>query len=131
MPELIEVEEIAEMEPDSEEAGIPVFKATHRSGSYLTFAFLRSIEGVAVYHVHSEQRGDFRRLMDRVVRQFCANNPTQVTFFNVVSELLPGRDLRDVVEGFEEETRVAHEGPHEGDEYQVLVGVWDPTRGDQ
>lgn len=118
----ITVEEIAEMQPDSKEAGVPVFKATCPSESYVTFAFLESVEGVAAYHVYSAQRGDFQRLMDRIVRQFCANDPTQVTFFNVISD-----KLRDVLHGFEEETRVAEEGPHEGEEYDVLVGVWDPT----
>lgn len=122
----IEVEEIAEMEPESKESGIPVFKATTRAGSYLTLAFLRSVEGMAVYHVDSKQHGDFKRLMDAVLAKFEANNPTQVTFFNVVTELMGGKDPDDVLHGFERETREAKEGPHEGEEYEVLIGTWEP-----
>lgn len=122
----IEVEEIAEMEPDSKEAGIPIFKAETNAGSYLTFAFLRSTEGMAVYHVESRRYGDFKRLMDAALAQFCGNTETKITFFNVVTELMGGKDLDDVLIGFEREERVAEEGPYEGEKYDILVGHWDP-----
>lgn len=122
----IEVEEIAEMEPESKEAGIPIFKATTRSGSYLTFAFIRSVEGMAVYHVESKQRGDFKRLMDAVLAQFCSNEETHVTFFNVITEFMSGGDLDDRLTGFEREERVAEEGPAKGEKYDILSGHWDP-----
>lgn len=122
----IEVEEIAEMEPDSAEAGIPIFKATTRTGSYLTFAFLRSHEGMAVYHVRSHQHGDFKRLMDAVLSQFQSDDATHVTFFNIVTELMGGRDLDDVLHGFEREMWTAEEGPYKGEDYTVLTGTWEP-----
>lgn len=122
----IEFEEIAEMEPDSAEAGIPVFRATTSAGSYITFAFLRSTEGMAVYHVDSRRYGDFKRLMDATLAKFCGHEETQITFFNVVTEFMGGKDLDDVLIGFEREERVAEEGPHEGEKYDVLAGHWDP-----
>lgn len=122
----IEFAEIAEMDPESTEAGTPVFVAETRAGSYVSFAFLSSVEGVAVYHVVSEQRGDFARLMDAILAKFMGNSATQVTFFNVVTEFMGGRDLDTVLDGFAREERVAEGGPHAGEKYEVLTGTWEP-----
>jgi len=123
----IEVEEVGEMDPESQEAGVPVFKAETRAGSYITFAFLTSVDGMSVYHVDSQRYGDFKRLMDAMCAKFHpGTDKVHVTFFNVVSELMAGKDLDDVLKGFEREERVANEGPHEGDKYDVLTGQWYP-----
>lgn len=124
----VEIGEIAQMEPESEEAGKPVFMARLGQRSYITFAFLDSWDGITVYHAESHRKGRMAALLDAVCKRFMNSKPTQITFANVVSEWTEGRDLRNVLKGFEEETRVAEEGPHEGDKYQVLVGTWEPEQ---
>lgn len=123
-PQSIEIEEIGQMDESSREAGVPVFKAENNAGSYIYFAFLESISGLTIYKVESNRYGDFKRLMNRIIDQFQAGEDTQVTFVNVISEWLPKRNLGDVLQGFERETWEAQEGPHEGEEYDVLTGIW-------
>ena len=121
----MEIHEVGEMDEQSAESGIPVFSVVANSGSHMEFAFLESIEGMTVYHVDSVQYGDFSRMMEAVINQFQNGEPTKVTFMNVISEWLPRKNLGDVLEGFERQTWEAREGPHEGDEYEVLVGTWE------
>jgi len=124
----VEIGEIAQMAPDSAEDGKPIFMARLGERSYITFAFIDAWEGLTVYHAESHRKGRMAALLDAVLKRFMNSQPTQVTFANVVSEWTPGRDLRNVLKGFEEETRVADEGPHKGDKYQVLVGTWEPAQ---
>jgi len=124
----VEIAEIAQMQPESEEAGKPVFMARLGERDYITFAFLDSWDGITVYHAESHRKGRMAALLDAVLKRFMNSNATQVTFANVVSEWTQGRDLRNVLKGFEEETRVAEEGPAAGDKYQVLVGTWEPEQ---
>lgn len=124
MPQPITIEEIGQMDDESQEAGIPVFEARTVADSYMKFAFLESFPGLTVYHIESNRYGDMKRLMNKVVDQFQAGEDTEITFINVITERLPGKNLDEVLTGFEWETWEAQEGPHKGEEYEVLRGVW-------
>lgn len=127
----VSLEEIGEMHPNTADAGAPVFQAKTPEGSFVNFAFLETDDAqVRVFDVMSEKKGDFSRLMDNVLVHFMNGKRTKVVFANVVTRWLAGRDLDDVVDGFDRRTVEAVRGPGAGDEYDELVGVWDPTRGD-
>lgn len=126
---------VGEFAPDSVAPGTPVFLMETEAGSYITFAFLPDEAESAymrVFHAHSEERGEFRRLMDKALSHFqgAEKEPKEVVFANVVSEMLPGRDLEDVLDGFERFTVEVEYGPDDylGDEFDELVGTWDPRR---
>lgn len=106
----ISLEEIGEMDPSTPDAGAPVFHAKTPEGSFVNFAFLETDDAqVRFFDVQSEKKGDFA---------------------NVITEWLAGRDLDVVLDGFDRRTVEAQRGPYAGDDYDELVGVWDPSRGD-
>jgi len=125
----VSLDEIGEMDPRTKDAGAPVFQAKTPEGSFVNFAFLEhDVAKVRFFDVQSEKKGDFSRLMDNVLVHFMNGSPTKVVFANVITSWLAGRDLDDVVDGFDRRTVEAVRGPGAGDDYDELVGVWDPTR---
>lgn len=131
--EEIRLHGVGEFHPESVAPDTPVFHAETDAGSYITFAFLPDdVEDpyMRVFHAHSEEKGEFSTLMDTVLRHFQGTDPEAktVVFANVVSEMLPGDNLGDVLDGFESYTTEVVRGPdaYVGDEIEELVGVWDP-----
>lgn len=126
---------VGEFDPESVAPETPVFLMETDGGSYITFAFLPDeVESpyMRVFHAHSEERGEFRRLMDKALSHFQGSEkePKEVVFANVVSEMLPGPNLEDRLDGFERESAEVVRGPdaYIGDEFDELVGTWDPRR---
>lgn len=131
--EEIRLRGVGEFDPESVAPGTPVFHAETDAGSYITFAFLPDdVEGpyMRVFHAHSEEKGEFSTLMDTVLRHFQGSDPEAktVVFANVVSDMLPGDNLGDVLDGFERFTEEVVRGPEQylGEEFDELVGVWKP-----
>jgi len=107
----ISLEEIGEMHPSTPDAGAPVFQAKTPEGSFVNFAFLEEdVATVRFFDVKSEKKGDFSRLMDNVLVHFMNGSPTDVVFANVITSWLAGRDLDDVVDGFDRQTVEAVRG---------------------
>jgi len=132
-PTTVEVEEVGEFGPDSAAPGTPVFQVENGKGSFLTVAFLPDeVESAdcRVFHVGSVSRGDMKRLMNEVAYRWYNGRPIGVVFANVVTEWLDGRDLDTVLTGFDRETVEEVHDTFEGDEYDELLGTWDPSYGE-
>jgi hypothetical protein len=132
-PTNVEVEEVGTMEQDSAAPGTPVFRVENHHGSFLAVAFLPDDVEEAdarVFHVGSVRKGDMTRLLNEVAFRWYNGRPIAVVFANVVTEWLDGRDLDDVLSGFDRETVEAENGPYEGDRYDELRGTWDPSYGE-
>lgn len=133
-PTVVEVEEVGEFAQDSVSPGTPVFQVENRKGSFVVVAFLPDEVEEAdarVYHVGSVRKGDMTRLLNEVAYRWYNGRAIEVVFANVVTEWLDGRDLDDVLSGFERATVEAENGPFEGDDYDELRGTWDPHYGEE
>jgi hypothetical protein len=133
-PTNVEVEEVGTMEQDSAAPGTPVFQVENQHGSFLAVAFLPDDVEAAdarVFHVGSVRKGDMTRLLNEVAFRWYNGRPIEVVFANVVTEWLDGRDLDDVLSGFDRLTVEADYGPFEGDHYDELRGTWDPSYGEE
>lgn len=113
-----------EKDGETQDSGMDVFKASVHD-SEMEFSFDTVADGVdlRVYHVRSTQRGDMKRLLDHVCREYECET---VRFVNVISER-----LRKRLEGFEKKTMHVpddHPTPMAGEPYQVLEGDWKMTQ---
>lgn len=103
--------EVREIDEDPV-TGDPIFEVRKENGSRAVFCFPPEEDGVRVLWVGSEEEGDMKEVMDKVVNHFGVSD---VVFFNIIDT-----QLAEKLHGFEYEERVIR-----GEHIHCAVGEWE------